>query len=197
MLGLKGLNRKWSYKASQALSTGMEWKTDTETDSNFSTNVWSCFLKIDIWKSWNQDHERLHAQQSVTSWTRLACGAKVSGMSWTSLVLLFNAKGWSDMAMPYTEPVSISFLQLLTEQPNEACRCEYLRTLHFQLTCLFILGPRCEWRVVIFQEHDQSEGSNISVTWSVILQPHDQIEGGDISVTSDCISFMKGPTVWN
>ena len=55
-----------SEEASWALSTGMEWKTDSQ---HFSVNVCSCLLRTDVWKSRKHGRECRHfASASQCLW---------------------------------------------------------------------------------------------------------------------------------
>ena len=71
------------------------------------------------------------AQQSVpvTSYTKLACMAKVSNMSLDNLFLLVIGKHWTYMTSPqraHIQSQKVSFVYILIEQPDEDCRWKYL-----------------------------------------------------------------------
>ena len=70
-------------------------------NSKYSLNFLCRLLKFMLEKCGNMTSVlQFCAQQSVTSWRRLECVAKVSTMSQVILFLLFTSKEWAKMATP-------------------------------------------------------------------------------------------------
>ena len=93
------LKGKQMETASWALLMAVEYKI--LKNSKYSLNLWGCLLKFML-ENCGRTTSVLQfcGLQSVTSWRRLECVAKVSTMSQVILFLLFISKEWAKIATP-------------------------------------------------------------------------------------------------